>query len=103
MTWSIVARDADGAFGVAVASRAFAVGALCPYARSGVGALSTQALVNLHYATPGLDLLGQGMPPPEVIQRLTEPDEGRAHRQLHVVAALPARSDPGLAQVAMPA
>lgn len=87
MTWSIVARDADGALGVAVASRAFAVGALCPYARSGVGALSTQALVNLHYATPGLDLLGQGMPPPEVIQRLTEPDEGRAHRQLHVVDA----------------
>lgn len=87
MTWSIVARDADGAFGVAVASRAFAVGALCPHARSGVGALSTQALVNLHYATPGLDLLGQGMPPQEVIRRLTEPDEGRAHRQLHLVDA----------------
>ena len=41
MTWSIVARSADAAFGVAVASKAFAVGALCPYARSGVGALST--------------------------------------------------------------
>ena len=66
MTWSIVARDADGAFGVAVASKAFAVGALCPYARSGVGALSTQALVNPHYATPGLDLLSQGTPPDEV-------------------------------------
>ena len=38
MTWSIVARDADGAFGVAVASRFFAVGALCPNARSGIGA-----------------------------------------------------------------
>ncbi len=85
MTWSIVARDADGAFGVAVASRAFAVGALCPYARSRVGALSTQALVNLHYATPGLDLLAQGTPPEEVIRLLTTPDEGRDHRQLHVV------------------
>ena len=36
MTWSIVARDADGAFGVAVASRFFAVGALCPHAAGGV-------------------------------------------------------------------
>jgi uncharacterized Ntn-hydrolase superfamily protein len=87
MTWSIVARDADGAFGVAVASRAFAVGALCPHARSGVGALSTQALVNLLYANPGLDLLGQGTPPEEVVRLLTAPDEGRDHRQLHLVDA----------------
>ncbi|MBE0549075.1 MAG: DUF1028 domain-containing protein, partial [Rubrivivax sp.] len=29
MTWSILARDADGRFGVAIASRFFAVGALC--------------------------------------------------------------------------
>ncbi|HVE49602.1 MAG TPA: DUF1028 domain-containing protein [Casimicrobiaceae bacterium] len=87
MTWSIVARDTDGAFGVAVASKAFAVGALCPYARSGVGALCTQALVNLHYATPGLDLLAQGTPPEEVVRLLTAPDEGRDHRQLHIVDA----------------
>src|SRR5687768_1388215 len=87
MTWSIVARDADGAFGAAVASRAFAVGALCPYARSGVGALCTQALVNPHYATPGLDLLSQGTPPDEVLRLLTGPDEGRDHRQLHMVDA----------------
>jgi uncharacterized Ntn-hydrolase superfamily protein len=87
MTWSIVARDADGAFGIAVASRAFAVGALCPHARSGVGALSTQALVNLHYAKPGLDLLEEGTPPEEVIRLLTTPDQGRDHRQLHVIDA----------------
>jgi hypothetical protein len=37
MTWSIVARDDSGALGVAVASRFFAVGALCVHARSGVG------------------------------------------------------------------
>ena len=35
MTWSILARDPQtGAFGVAVASRFFAVGALCPHARA---------------------------------------------------------------------
>ena len=57
MTWSIIARDASGAFGVAIATRFFAVGALCPHAQSGVGALSTQALVNPHYGAQGLDLL----------------------------------------------
>jgi uncharacterized Ntn-hydrolase superfamily protein len=87
VTWSLVARDASGAFGVAVASRAFAVGALCPHARSGVGALATQALVNLHYAETGLDLLAQGEAPAEVIRRLTEPDLGRDQRQLHMVDA----------------
>lgn len=85
MTWSIVARDADGAFGVAVASKAFAVGALCPHARSGVGALSTQALVNPHYASSGLDLLAEGRSSPDVIRLLVTPDEGRDHRQLHVI------------------
>ena len=87
MTWSIVARDASGAFGVAIATRFFAVGALCPHGESGVGALSTQALINPHYARQGLELLRAGVPAPEVAARLTAPDEGRDHRQLHVVDA----------------
>src|SRR3954452_24630472 len=85
MTWSIVARDASGAFGVAVASRFFAVGALCPHARSGVGAVSTQALVNPHYGPRSLDLLSQGVAPPDAVTRVTNEDEGREHRQLHMV------------------
>lgn len=87
MTWSIVARDASGAFGVAIATRFFAVGALCPHAASGIGALSTQALVNPHYGPQGLELLRAGVPAPEVVQRLVAPDEGREHRQLHVIDA----------------
>ena len=87
MTWSIVARDASGAFGVAIATRFFAVGALCPHAESGVGALSTQALVNPHYGKRGLELLRSGMPAPEVVKRLTAPDEGRDQRQLHIIDA----------------
>src|SRR2546423_4185121 len=87
MTWSIIARDASGAFGVAIATRFFAVGALCPHAQSGVGALSTQALVNPHFGAQGLKLLEAGMPAPEVVQRLVAPDEGRDHRQLHVIDA----------------
>jgi len=88
MTWSILARDpASGAFGVAISTRFFAVGALCPHAASGVGALSTQALVNPHYGKQGLELLRAGAAAPEVVQRLTGPDEGREHRQLHVIDA----------------
>jgi uncharacterized Ntn-hydrolase superfamily protein len=86
MTWSIIARDpASGAFGVAIATRFFAVGALCPHAASGIGALSTQALVNPHYGKQGLDLLRSGMAAPEVVKALTAPDEGREHRQVHAI------------------
>lgn len=87
MTWSIVARAADGSFGVAVASRFFAVGALCPHARSGVGALATQALVNPLYAPPALDALERGEAPDTVVQALTAADAGRDHRQLHLIDA----------------
>jgi uncharacterized Ntn-hydrolase superfamily protein len=88
MTWSIIARDAaSGAFGVAIATRFFAVGALCPHAESGVGALSTQALVNPHYGAQGLKLLREGMPADAVVRRLIAPDEGREQRQLHVIDA----------------
>ena len=88
MTWSIIARDpASGAFGVAIATRFFAVGSLCPHAQSGIGALSTQALMNPHYGAEGLELLRSGVPAPEVVKRLTAPDEGREQRQLHVIDA----------------
>jgi uncharacterized Ntn-hydrolase superfamily protein len=88
MTWSIIARDpASGAFGVAIATRFFAVGALCPHAQSGVGALSTQALINPHYGPQGLELLRARVPAPEIVKRLVAPDEGREQRQLHVIDA----------------
>jgi uncharacterized Ntn-hydrolase superfamily protein len=87
LTWSIVARGADGAFGIAIASRFFAVGMLCPHARSGVGAVATQALVNPHYGPKGLDLLSQGIFPGDVIRKLTETDQGHDHRQVHLIDA----------------
>ncbi|MEO5701402.1 MAG: DUF1028 domain-containing protein [Casimicrobiaceae bacterium] len=87
MTWSIVARDASGAFGIAIASRFFAVGLLCPHARSGVGALSTQALVNPLYGARGIALLAAGQAPDAIVRELTAADDGRDHRQLHVIDA----------------
>jgi uncharacterized Ntn-hydrolase superfamily protein len=87
MTWSIVARDASGALGVAVASRFFAVGALCPHARAGVGALSTQALCNPLYAPAALEAMAARVDPRDVVNRVVAEDPGRAHRQLHMIDA----------------
>lgn len=87
MTWSILARDADGSFGVAIASRFFAVGALCVHTRAGVGAIATQALMNPLYGTAGLALLQQGLAAADVVAQLTGADAGQAQRQLHVLPA----------------
>lgn len=87
MTWSILAREADGRFGMAIASRFFAVGALCVHARAGVGALSTQALMNPLYGPDGMALLARGLAAAEVVARLTQADDGQAQRQLHVLPA----------------
>ena len=87
MTWSILARDARGHVGIAIASRFFAVGALCVHTRSGVGAIATQALMNPLYGPAGLDLLSAGRPAADVVEALTSADAGRAQRQLHVLPA----------------
>jgi len=87
LTWSIVARSKSGAFAVAIASRFFAVGALCPHAHSGIGALATQALVNPLYGPRGLNMLSQGLSAADVVYALTDADGGRQHRQLHVIDA----------------
>ena len=87
MTWSILARDEDGNFGVAIASRFFAVGALCLHTRRAVGALSTQALMNPLYGPEGLAQLAAGRSAAQVVNTLTNADEGRAQRQLHVLPA----------------
>ena len=88
MTWSIIARDQDtGQFGIAVATRFFAVGALAPYVKSRTGAIATQALINSFYGTEGLRLLDQGLSAGDVVAAVTTADAGRDHRQLHVMDA----------------
>jgi len=87
VTWSIVARDAEGRFGVAIASRFFAVGALCVHTRRGVGALATQALMNPLYGPAGIMLLAQGHAPAAVVAALVATDAGAAQRQLHLLGA----------------
>jgi len=88
MTWSIIARDQDtGQFGVAVATRFFAAGALVPHLKAGAGAIATQALINLFYGTEGMRLLEQGKSASEVVSTITAADAGRDHRQVHVMDA----------------
>jgi uncharacterized Ntn-hydrolase superfamily protein len=84
MTWSIIARDPGGAFGVAVASKFFAVGAICPHGEGGVGALSTQALPNPLWGYRGMRLLREGMAAQAVVDHVTKPDVGAEQRQFHV-------------------
>jgi uncharacterized Ntn-hydrolase superfamily protein len=88
MTWSIIARDsATGQFGIAVATRFFAVGARVPHIAAGAGAIATQALVNPYYGIDGLKLLREGKSPHEVIEMLKAADSGHASRQVHVMDA----------------
>src|SRR5437868_9847617 len=88
MTWSLIARDpASGAFAIAVATKNFAVGCRVPHIASGIGAVATQALSNPFYGVNGIRLLREGKSAPEVVQTLTAADDGREHRQLHVMDA----------------
>ena len=90
MTFSIVAWDPDASppeWGVAVASKFLAVGAVVPWANAGAGALATQAFANLAYGPQGIERLRAGRTAEEVVNGLTGADEEREHRQLGVVDA----------------
>ncbi len=86
MTWSIVMHDPDtGAFAVAVATCAFAVGASCPFVRAGVGAVSTQSMTNRYLGPAILDALARGLAPVAAIEGALAGDGGRHLRQVHAV------------------
>jgi uncharacterized Ntn-hydrolase superfamily protein len=88
MTWSIIARDhAAGHFGIAVATRFFAVGSRVPYIAAGVGAIATQALVNPYYGIDGLKFLREDQSPRDIIEMLKTADSGHTSRQLHIMDA----------------
>ncbi|MEH2568271.1 DUF1028 domain-containing protein [Bradyrhizobium sp. AZCC 2289] len=88
MTWSIIACDsATGRFGIAVATRFFAVGARVPHVAAGHGAVATQALVNPYYGIDGVKLLREGRESCDIVKTLIAADGGRESRQLHVMDA----------------
>lgn len=86
MTYSIVARDpGTGRFGVAVQSHYLGVGATVPWLEAGVGAIATQASVNVSFGPMGLEMLRAGQAADAVVAALVAGDEQAHIRQLGVV------------------
>ena len=87
-TFSIVAHcPRTGMLGVAVSTAVPAVGALCPYVRPGVGAVSTQSWVNPYLALRALDLMQAGESGPAALEAVLADDPARDLRQIGVVDA----------------
>jgi uncharacterized Ntn-hydrolase superfamily protein len=85
-TYSIVACDLDaGQWGVTTQSKFLAVGSVVPWAEPQAGAIATQSYANPRYGPDGLALLRQDLSAAEVVERLTQADGDREHRQLGVV------------------
>jgi uncharacterized Ntn-hydrolase superfamily protein len=86
MTFSIVARcERSGALGVAVSTAVPAVGAMCPYVRVGVGAVSTQSWVNPYLAMNALDLIERGESAASALKMVLEADPAAGLRQVGIV------------------
>ena len=87
-TFSIVGRDPEnGDLGVAVQSKFFAVGAIVPWARAGVGAIATQSWTNTTYGIKGLELLENGLTAQQALDQLVADDDGRSQRQVGMIDA----------------
>jgi uncharacterized Ntn-hydrolase superfamily protein len=85
-TFSIVAFDPRTKdLGVAVESKFVAVGAVVPYAQAGVGAVATQSYANTRYGPRALAMMRRGVPPRDVLAKLTSKDRESAKRQVGIV------------------
>lgn len=87
-TFSIVARCPQaGTLGVAVATAVPAVGSMCPFAESGVGAVSTQSWVNPYLALAVLDRIRAGADAEAALSAALSADPSADLRQIGVVDA----------------
>jgi len=85
-TFSIVACDLEaGDWGVAVASKFLAAGAVVPWARIGAGSVATQAHANTAYGPDGLAAMQDGLNATEAVNRIIKDDPERDHRQVGLV------------------
>ena len=88
MTFSIVACDLEEkAWGVAVASKFPAVGAVVPWVQAEAGAVATQSFANTSYGPRGLALMGTGFSAQETLDKLLEEDPDKELRQVGLVDA----------------
>jgi len=79
--------DRQPVWGIAVASKFPAVGAVVPWAAAGAGAVATQAFANTAYGPAGLELMKSGCPAEEALERLLANDPDREQRQIGLVDA----------------
>ncbi|TDB82509.1 DUF1028 domain-containing protein [Actinomadura sp. KC216] len=87
-TFSIVACDpVRREWGVAIASRFLAIGALSAWAEAEVGAVATQSFIHVAHGEEGLRLLAGGTSAAEALDRLLAGDDGRELRQVGIVDA----------------
>jgi uncharacterized Ntn-hydrolase superfamily protein len=85
-TFSIVACNLDEqAWGVAVASKFPAVGAVVPWAQADAGAVATQSYANTSFGPRGLALMDSGLSAEATLAKLLEDDEERELRQVGLV------------------
>ena len=88
MTFSIVACDLEEqAWGVAVASKFPAVGAVVPYVQAEAGAVATQSFANTSFGPRGLEMMAKGASAQETLDRLLKDDPDRELRQIGLVDA----------------
>ncbi len=91
MTFSIVACDLkEKTWGVAVASKFPAVGAVVPWAQAdaiGRGAVATQSFSNTSFGPRGLQMMADGVSADETLAKLLMDDPGRELRQVGLVDA----------------
>ncbi len=88
MTYSIVARDPQtGELGIGSQSHFFGVGRLVGWSESGVGAVATQAFVNVDYGPHAVAAMRDGASAREALERVIAADPLSAYRQLGVVDA----------------
>lgn len=88
MTFSIAGRcSRSGAFGVAITTSSIAVGARCPHARAGVGAVATQNVTDPNLGPLLLDMMAQGMSAPAAVEAVVRNRPFIEYRQLTAVDA----------------
>ena len=87
-TFSIVGFDpTDKAWGIAVASKFPAVGAVVPWAAADVGAVATQSFANTTYGPLGLEMMAAGKSAQQALDALVGADPERESRQAGMVDA----------------
>jgi uncharacterized Ntn-hydrolase superfamily protein len=85
-TFSIVACDLKKqAWGVAVASKFPAVGAVVPWAEAEAGAVATQSFANTSFGPRGLELMSKGLSAEKTLTRLLSKDPEKESRQVGLV------------------